>query len=90
MSGGHFNYNQSNISDIANEIERLILTNDPTNWYGYSPETLEEFKKAVILLREAYIYVHRIDWLISGDDGEVTFHERLKEDLLTGTRDDGL
>lgn len=25
--------------------------------------------------------MQRIDWLIAGDDGEETFHRRLKEDL---------
>jgi hypothetical protein len=29
----------------------------------------------------AQIYAQRIDWLISGDDGEDSFRERLKEDL---------
>jgi hypothetical protein len=29
----------------------------------------------------AEIYAQRIDWLLSGDDGEDSFRERLKEDL---------
>jgi hypothetical protein len=29
----------------------------------------------------AQIYTQRIDWLVSGDDGEDSFRERLKEDL---------
>jgi hypothetical protein len=29
----------------------------------------------------AKIYAQRVDWFLSGDDGEETFHERLKEDL---------
>lgn len=51
------------------------------NWGGYSKETLREFRKAIKLLRQAHIYVQRIDWLLSGDDSEDTFHERLKEEL---------
>ena len=47
----------------------------------YSTETIREFKKAVALLRKAAIYVQRIDWLLSDDDGEDNFHERLKEEL---------
>jgi len=47
----------------------------------YSKETKEKFRYAVKLLREAHVYVQRIDWLLSGDDGEETFHERLKADL---------
>lgn len=32
-------------------------------------------------MRLAYIYAQRIDWLLSGDDGEDDLQERLKEEL---------
>ena len=59
-------------------------------YQDYEPETIEEFRKAIKVLREAAVYAHRIDWLLSGDDGENTFHERLKEELdkLKGTDND--
>ena len=47
----------------------------------YPVEVIEEFKKGLLLLRQAQIYAHRIDWLISGDDGEESFLTRLKQDL---------
>lgn len=47
----------------------------------FSENTLLEFRKAIDLLRKAEVYLQRIDWLLSGDDGEETFHKRLKEDL---------
>lgn len=47
----------------------------------YSDETIAEFKNAIEILKKAYIYAQRIDWLLSGDDGEESFHERLKEEL---------
>jgi hypothetical protein len=50
-------------------------------YYTFSDETIERFKEAVDLLKRAEIYAHRIDYLLSSDDGEQTFHERLKEDL---------
>ena len=50
-------------------------------YYCFSPETIEKFKEGYKKLKEAYIYAQRIDWLLSGDDGEETFHKRLKEDL---------
>lgn len=49
--------------------------------HGYSAETIAEFEKAVKYLRLAFIYAQRVDWLVSGDDGEESFHERLKEEL---------
>ena len=45
------------------------------------PEIVEEFKKGLKILKTAAIYAQRIDWLLSGDDGEVSFKERLKEEL---------
>lgn len=85
MSGGHFDYQQSRIEDIADEIEYQINRNGETSEYGYkieySPETIKEFKNAVYQLRKAFIYAQRIDWFLSADDREVDFHERLAEEL---------
>ena len=49
--------------------------------YKYSDAVIEEFKRAVYFLRKAQIYAHRVDWLLSSDDGEETFLERLGEEL---------
>lgn len=49
--------------------------------YKYPDEVIEKFKEAVDILRKAEIYAHRVDWLLSGDDGDVTFLKRLQEDL---------
>jgi serine phosphatase RsbU (regulator of sigma subunit) len=85
MSGGHFNYMQYNINYISDEIQHLIDNNNIKDEWdycrNYSPETLEKFKEAVRFCEIASVYVQRIDWLVSGDDGEETFHKRLKEDL---------
>jgi hypothetical protein len=79
MSGGHFYYDQYKILHIADSIESFIY--DDSDGPRYSPETIAEFKIAVEKLNEAFVYAQRIDWLLSGDDGEDTFHKRLKEDL---------
>lgn len=111
MSGGHFDYQQYKIREIADSIDeyvngrefdeetlqwmehrrgwieddtwKYIKENHHTepNKYEYSPETIAEFKKAYEILRIAEIYAQRIDWLLSGDDSEESFHKRLKEDL---------
>jgi hypothetical protein len=49
--------------------------------YKYSNEVIKEFKKGAKALKIAYIYAQRIDWLLSGDDGEETFLDRLKNEL---------
>lgn len=89
MSGGHFYYQQHNILNIADDIEGIIRSNgigDVDQWgdkigTNFSDATIDEFKKAHMQLQLAYVYVRRIDWLMSGDDAEETFHERLAEDL---------
>lgn len=51
-------------------------------FYGsYSGKTQQHFRDAIHHLRLAKIYAQRIDWFLSGDDGEDTFHERLSEEL---------
>jgi hypothetical protein len=89
MSGGHFQYKQYELGHIADEIEQLIIDNDSKEvneygdikGYGYSLETIEAFEYARIALLQAQIYVQRIDWLVSGDDGEDSFHHRLETDF---------
>lgn len=49
--------------------------------YKYPDNIIEKFKEAVDILKKAEIYAQRIDWLLSGDDGEESFIKRLKEDL---------
>lgn len=47
--------------------------------YKYPDDVIEEFKKASAIVKLAQIYVQRIDWLVSGDDGEESFITRLKK-----------
>ena len=105
MSGGHFDYKQWHINEIADSIERIVENNGrektkeelkeesyhDNDWYERYPEDLyhykypdeiiEKFKDGITILKQAAIYAHRIDWLISGDDGNESFIERLQNDL---------
>lgn len=89
MSGGHFSYDQYKIGYIADEVEQLIVDNgkeDKNEWGDnlhnrFTDDTITEFKTALDYLRRAQIYAQRIDWLVSGDDGEDSFHTRLNKDL---------
>lgn len=112
MSGGHFEYSQYRINDIADELEEIIEKNGkPIPWEDldyydrqqfdnnektyekaeavekfyntyYPPEIIERFKEGLKVLRRAYIYAQRIDWLLSGDDGEDSFMRRLDKELV--------
>lgn len=63
---------------------------DDYNWYSgeedkfhykYPDDIIAEFKNAIHYLKMAQIYTQRIDWMVSGDDSEDSFRQRLKEDL---------
>lgn len=75
MSGGHFDYSQYQISQISDNIAEIIRDNKFPN------EILSKMKIAVYHLDMGFIYAHRIDWLMSGDDGEETFLKRIDEDI---------
>jgi hypothetical protein len=49
--------------------------------YEYPPEVIKEFKKGAEIIKLAQIYMQRIDWLLSGDDGEESFITRLAKDI---------
>jgi hypothetical protein len=101
MSGGRFDYQQYNINDIADSIERELnrqgkpKDGEDLGWnkeyYETYPEELfyptypeeisKKFEEAVKILKTASIYTQRIDWYLSGDDGEESFLRRLEEEL---------
>jgi hypothetical protein len=49
--------------------------------YKYPDEVIEKMKEAVKELHIAQEYAQRVDWLLSGDDGEESFLSRLDENL---------
>jgi hypothetical protein len=84
MSGGAFNYQQYKLQHIIDEIERVIQQNSSQEHWRYgtlSDKTIIEFKEGILALKRALIYTQRIDWLLSDDDGEETFHKRLEQEL---------
>lgn len=89
MSGGYFDYQQYKIDQIADQVEQLIIRNDDTSadeyngtvGRGYNRRTIKHMKDGLTFLRLAAIYAQRIDWLVSGDDGEDSFDERLEREI---------
>lgn len=49
--------------------------------YEYSDEIIEKFKEGLKHIELAHIYMQRLDWLLSGDDGDESFISRLEDDL---------
>jgi hypothetical protein len=89
MSGGHFQYQQYRIEDIAVEIYEIIESNDDKTidqygqrrGNGYMPEGIEKFREAAHTLRQAAEMAQRVDWLVSGDDGEDSFIRRWEKEV---------
>ena len=85
MSGGHFDYQQYRLEQIADEIGQLIYGNDVEDEWGYkagfSPQTLDKLMETIHWLKRTAEMVQRVDWLVSGDDGEDAFHERWKTEV---------
>ena len=82
---------EQEIIEAGREIPQEIWAKN--HWYGssfddsdrtyptYERKTIDIMKRAVYVLRMAYIYAKRIDRMLSGDDSEESLGKRLEEDL---------
>ena len=89
MSGGHFNYDDRRISDIIEEMDRLIASNndqtldrwnEPVGRF-YSDDIIEKFKITRDVLDKAMKMTHCVDYLLCGDYGEDSFNEAWNSDF---------
>ena len=76
MSGGYFDHQEWKLQDIALEMEEAIEESP------YTEETLKRIRLTIKMLRDVHRRVHRIDYLLSGDDGEQSFNERWEKDII--------
>lgn len=84
MSGGHFDYIQYNLSEVEDELENLLKNEgdgDDGYYEPFSEDVLKIIEETYRLTKLARIYIHRLDWYLSGDDGQESLISRLKEDL---------
>ena len=76
MSGGYFDHRDYQLREFADILKSDIVINR----YGYTQETimkLIECHSFLILLSKR---LHRVDWMLSCDDGEDNFNEYWNED----------
>jgi hypothetical protein len=89
MSGDHFEGIEYRLDQVAEEIEEVVRTNASTevDSYGdplgrhYSEQTLSRLAEAIEALRRAKAYARAVNYLLSGDDSEESFHKGLEEAL---------
>jgi hypothetical protein len=84
MSGGHFgDYCYHQVSQFARDLEEEIKNNSTPDEYGYAknynPEVIEYLEEQVHYLHKISDIMYHIDRLYSGDHGEDSFMERVKE-----------
>lgn len=85
MSGGYFepDYCYYKVSQFADELETEIENNfikDDWGYHkGYCPEVIEYLKAQLPEMRKMAEIMRHIDYLYSGDHGEDSFMERVKE-----------
>jgi len=86
MSGGHFNNNNHiyyQVYQFADELENEIERNNIKNEWGHAPSLSEEIlnllRQKVVEIRKISEEMRHIDYLYSGDHGEESFMERMKE-----------
>ena len=82
MSGGYFEYQDWRLDEIANRLRLAIARCRTGNkYYKYSNDFLNEMIDAHNKARELRATLHRIDWVLSADNGEDSYFEYLAEDL---------
>ena len=83
MSGGHWDYRQQDMFEIAQDIREIALDNDR----GHTLATIDRLSYAAEMLMLSAAMVQRIDWLLSFDDGEETFLQRWEDDMRAVEKD---
>ena len=93
MSGGFFDYQEYRLKDMASllRLEIAKCRKKPdwiSSWSSYSNEFIGEMSFLYNQLIDTAARMHRIDWVLCGDDGEDQYEERLKRDLTKIEFDD--
>lgn len=82
MSGGFFDYKHFCLTDIAQELEEVILENNNEDYYKFSEEILQKFNQTIDMIRKTQKMITRVDYLLEGDDGPESFLRRWAEEDL--------
>ena len=101
MSGGTFDYKDDTfryevIDSLKAILERYkahrrgINVPNSSEWEvefakSLSNETMSKMEEGLQVMKMAYVYATRIDYLLASDDDEESFHRRLKHDLAVAS-----
>ena len=84
MSGGYYSHTDYTVGEFADSLRKAIAkTRRKEEYYDYySDDFLNEMITAYNMARELKLRLHRIDWVLSGDDGEDNYFKRLPNEML--------
>lgn len=77
MSKIYFNDIQNKFDEPIEQLEDIIQHNK----HGYRNETIDMFIDTLTYLKLSKIFLRRVDCLLSGDDSEDSFREKLNKEL---------
>jgi hypothetical protein len=69
--------------------EYYKLYPEESKYPEYSERVQDMFRLAILNLKVAFTFAHRIDYFLSSDDGEDSFMKRLSEELENIIKEDG-
>ena len=87
MSGGHYDYGYSHITQLADNIERSFIQDGVQHDYDYLGDANIYQKEAILrevrsLIKDLNAVAKRakeLEWYMSGDTGPETYLKRLNE-----------
>ena len=81
MSGGTFEYKQRELLNLVEELDTYFKIYEKEEPDEIPYEVYNKYNEVIKILRTAYIYLQRFDWLFAGDDDYESFLKRVNDDL---------
>ena len=87
MSGGTFEYKQRELLNLVEELDTYFKIYEKEEPDEIPYEVYNKYNEAQKILRIAYIYLQRFDWLFAGDDDYESFLKRIDDDMKELNKD---
>lgn len=90
MSGGHYDYLQYRVSELADQIrsdlERVGTTNEWGDTFQPEPATVDAMRFIASWLDLGQQMAHDMDWCLSGDTGDDTIARQMSVHYTTARK----
>ena len=79
MSGGAFDYSYSRVFQFADNLKSVLDSASTEGYCRYTPAVTAKLREIVDTARRCAALMKEAEWLYSGDTGENTFLDRVRE-----------